>query len=205
MVLTPLADARTAFERILTAPDPADLWNLQKALLLVDGEAAGRARSVARAFHACLRVIDSKSKSRSASRWGAALGTAAVASVSINELADTDDTPLHNLLQSGVPAVLEIGSALKSAHAWEIEAGLSYDEVAWFLYDELWSIAADARPELSPGDRRTQIDLVVDPMLDASISDADRAALVVDAFRAVLAARMAPVLAMPDPEGDSTA
>ena len=190
---TAVAGARAAFDRIVVEPTPADLWQLQKALLVIDGEPAARARAVARAFHSCLRNLESKSASRGASRWGAALGTAAVASVSISEMADSQEDALQRLLQGGLPAMLEIGSALKSAQAWEVEAGLIYDDLAWFLYDELWAIAAIARPELSPSERGDQIDRVLDPLLDAAVPDGDRAALVVNVFRAVLAARLAPL------------
>lgn len=186
--------AGAAFDRILSEPTPADLWRLQKALLLIEGEPAVRARAVARAFHACLRNLESKSASRRASRWGAVLGTAAVGSVSIGEMSDKQEDALHRLLQSGVPALLEIGSALQSAQAWEVEAGLLYDDLAWFLYDELWEISSTSRPELSPSERRDQIDLVLDPLLDAAVPDGDRATIVVNVFRAVLAARMVTVL-----------
>ena len=127
------------------------------------------------------------------SRWGAVLGTAAVGSIGIGDLAERQEDALERLLQSGVPAMLEIGAALKSAQAWEVEAGLIYDDLAWFLYDELWELSATARPELSPSDRGGQIDLLLDPLLDAAVPDGDRAALVVNVFRAVLAARMAPL------------
>jgi len=189
-----MAAARATFDRILAKPAPADLWELQKALLVIGGAPAARARAVARAFHACLRGLESKSASRSASRWGAALGTAAVASVSVREMADEQDDALHNLLQSAAPAMLEIGAALKSAQAWEFEAGLVYDDLAWFLYDELWDVSATTRPDLSPSERRGQIDLLLDPLLDSGVSDGDRAGLVVNVFLGVLAARLAPVL-----------
>ena len=185
---------RTVFVRIIAEPTPADLWHLQKALLVLGGEPAARARAAARMFHACLRGLESKSASRAASRWGAVLGTAAVASVSISELRDQQEDALSRLLQSGVPAMLEIGSAVKSAQAWEVEAGLVYDDLAWFLYDELWDLSATTRPELSPGERRDQIGLLLDPLLDPAASDGDRAGLAVDVFRAVLAARLAPLL-----------
>ena len=191
---TARAAATAAFDRILLDPTPADLWQLQKALLDIDGEPAARARAVARAFHGCLRNLESKSASRTASRWGAVLGTAAVGSVSVGEMADKRDDALTNLLQSAIPAVLEIGSAVKSAQAWEVEAGLLYDDLAWFLYDELWDISATAAPQLSPTERRDQIDLVLDPLLDSAIDDGERAAIAVDVFRAVLAARVMPVL-----------
>ncbi len=201
-----LAQVRAAFQRILTQPTPADLWELQKALLVVDGEPAARARAVARAFHGCLRGLESKSASRTASRWGAALGTAAVASVGVGEMRTRQEDALDRLLQSGVPAILEIGSAVKSAQAWEIEAGLIYDELAWILYGELWEVSTTARPGLAPAERRDQIDLLIDPLLDAAVSDVDRAGLVVNLFQAILAARLAPLLdgsrLDPDPSAD---
>jgi len=186
--------ANAAFERILVEPTPADLWRLQKALLEIDGEQAARARTVARAFHGCLRDLESKSASRTASRWGAVLGTAAVASVSAGELTDTQEDALSRLVQSGVPALLEVGAALKSAQAWEVEAGLIYDDLAWFLYEELWDVSSAARPELSASERRDQIDLLLDPLIDPAVPDGERAAIVVSVFQAVLVARLVPVL-----------
>jgi hypothetical protein len=83
---------------------------------------------------------------------------------------------------------------VKSAQAWEVEAGLLYDDLAWFLYDELWDISATAASRLSPSERREQIDLLLDPLLDTTVPDGDRAAMAIDVFRAVLAARMVPLL-----------
>lgn len=194
MIETERSAAKAAFDRILIDPTPADLWQLQKALIVVDGAPAARARAVARAFHGCLRSLESKADSRTASRWGAALGTAAVASVSVGEMAERQEVALRSLLQSGIPAMLEVGAALKSAQAWEVEAGLIYDDLAWFLSDELWEISKAARPELSPVERRSQIDLLVDPLLDITVPDQERARLAIDVFRAVLAASVVPLL-----------
>jgi hypothetical protein len=190
---TALAEAKASFDRIMVDPSPADLWVLQQALLVVGTEPATRARAVARAFHACLRNLESKSASRTASRWGAVLGTAAVGSVSVGEMGNTREAALQGLVHGAVPAVLEVGAALKSAQAWEVEAGLVYDDLAWFLYDELWDIATTTRPDLSPDERRNQAALVIDPLLDATVPDDDRAALVVQVFRTVLAARLVPL------------
>jgi hypothetical protein len=200
---TALVAARNTFDRILVEPAPADLWELQKALLVIGGEPAAQARVVARAFHGFLRSLESKSASRSASRWGAVLGTAAVGTASVGGIADEQEDALHRLLQGAMPALLEIGAALKSAQAWEVEAGLIYDDLAWFLYDELWDISATARPELSPTERRVQIEIVLDPLLDAGSTDDDRASLVVNVFRAVLAARVVPLFDEPEPGADT--
>jgi hypothetical protein len=186
-------EARAALERILARPTAADLWALQKALLIV-GERGEPARAVARAFHGCLRTLESKSASREASRWGAVLGTAAVGSVSLPELLDEQERALDQLVTSALPALLEVGSALRTAQAWEIEAQLIYDEFAWFLYQELWAVSVLSRPELRTDERRARIDELLDPLLDPAVPDADRAWLMVDVFRSVLAARVAPLL-----------
>ena len=191
-----MVDARvdelaSSLQSVLASPTPDGLWALQKALLTVEGPDAARAREVARSFHACLRTLDSKSASRAASRWGAVLGTAAVGSVSLSELRARQERDLAQLLESAVPAVLEIGSALRSAQAWEIEARLIFDEFAWFLYQELWDVSAEARQDLTPDERIARIDEVLDPLLDPGLSDTDRATLMVDVYRSVLAARFA--------------
>jgi hypothetical protein len=191
---TDLDLARAAFERILAAPTPSDLWDLQKALLVIGGAAAVRARAVAREFHGCLRALESKSSSRRASRLGAALGSAAVASVSLPDLQRRQDIALDELFESAIPAVLEVGSAISSAQAWEVEAQLIYDDYAWFLYEELWDVSTVAVPELTAADRGARIDQVLDPVLDPTVPDGDRATLLVEVFRSVLAARLLPLL-----------
>ena len=177
----------------MVEPAPADLWELQKALLVIGDEPSAEARAVARAFHGFLRSLESKSASRSASRWGAVLGTAAVGSVSVSGMADEQEDALQGLLKSAVPALLEIGAALKSAQAWEVEAGLIYDDLAWFLYDELWDVSATARPDLSPRNAATRSGSSWTRCSTLDSSDDDRAILVVNVFRAVLAARLVPL------------
>ena len=89
---------------------------------------------------------------------------------------------------------LEIGAAMQTAAAWEIEARLIYDEFAWFLYEELWDVSATRGPDISIDERRRRIDGVLDPLLDPGVTDADRARLVAGVFMSVLAARVLPLL-----------
>jgi hypothetical protein len=191
------AALRSSLERILAEPTPDALWALQKVLFVHGGPESARARAVAQAFHSFLRTLESKSGSRRASRFSAALGTAAVGSVSIAELRDRQDYGIRELLQLALPAVLEVGASLQSAEAWEIESRLIYDEHVWFLYEELWDASTTGRPELSAAERAERLDAVLDPLLDPAIADSDRAALLVEIFRSVLAARVLPLLATP--------
>src|SRR4051794_13973883 len=113
-----VASLSSILGRILIAPTPEDVWLLQKDLLALGDDAARQAREVAGAFYNCLRNIQSKSASRSTSRQGAALGTAAVATVSLEETFAAQDDPLRRLLAGGLTALLEVGSAIKNAQAW---------------------------------------------------------------------------------------
>lgn len=194
MTQTLVARLSSTLERILTAPVPEDVWRLQKDLLAAGGEAAQQARQVAGAFHSCLRNLQSKTASRSASRRGAVLGTAAVASVGLQDMFAAQKDPLKNLLASGVTAMLEVGSAIKSAEAWEVEASLMYHDLAWYLYGELWTVSLAAQPELSTDQRQICADLLVQPVLDPAIDDATKSALLIRLFQVVLAARMWPLL-----------
>ncbi len=191
---TALDGVRATLDRILADPAPPDLWQLQKQLLALGGEQAEKARAVACGFHGCLRNIESKTSSRSASRWGAVLGAAAIGSTGIQELTARQNGPLRRLLESGVPTLLEVGSAVKSAQAWEVEARLVYDEAGWFLYDELWDLSGATRPPLSVADRQAQIDLLLNPIMDPAVPDNDKAGLLVHLFQAVLAARLNQIL-----------
>ncbi|MFL6194348.1 MAG: hypothetical protein ACJ75H_09275 [Thermoanaerobaculia bacterium] len=189
-----LASLKSSLERILTDPAAEDVWQLQKDLLALGGEAAQRAREVAGAFHGSLRSLQSKRASRSASRQGAALGTAAVASVGLQETFAAQEDPLRGLMASGVTALLEVGSAFKGAQAWEVEASLLYFDHAWYLYGELWDVSLAAQPQLSPAERQSCTDMLLKPLLDPEGADAAKAALLVRLFQVVLAARMWPLL-----------
>lgn len=189
-----VASLGSSLQRIMASPTPDDVWNLQKDLLLLGGETAEQARRVAGAFHSCLRSMQSKKASRSASRQGAALGTAAVAGISLQETFAAQEDPLRGLLASGLTAMLEVGAALRSAHAWEVEASLMYYDLAWYLYGELWDVSLATRPELSPDQRRACTDLLLKPVLDADVPDATKSALLVRLFQVVLAARIWPLL-----------
>ena len=76
---------------------------------------------------------------------------------------------------------------------------LEFDDVQRRLhlgtYEELWDVSVAQRPELDDTERRVRIDELLDPLLDPNVPDGDRAWLVIDVFRAMLAVRLAPVLA----------
>jgi len=179
---------------ILTIPTPDDLWQLQSDLLAHGGETAHKAREVAREFHSYLRDLESKTGSRSASRWGAVFATAAVSSVGLQEMFVEHEDPLKRLLESGITAMLEISSAAKHVQAWEMEASLMYYDVAWYLYGELWEVSEATRPKLSLEERQAYINQLLNPVVNSDESDVTKSMLLARLFQVVLAARMWPLL-----------
>ncbi len=109
-----VSDLRALMRRILVAPVPLDLWQLQMLLLAIKVEPAEKAREVAGEFHSILRDQDCKIASRSASRWGAVLETSSVTSVGLQEMISEQEALLKRLLSSGVTAMLEIAAAAKN-------------------------------------------------------------------------------------------
>ncbi len=190
---------RLTLIRILTAPTPDDLWQLQADLLVLDEKSGltapkATAHNVAGEFYSYLRDLESKRGSRSASRWGAVLATAAVSSVGLQELITAHKDPLKRLMDIGVTAALEVGSALKHVLAWEMEAALMYYDVALYLHTQLWQISEITRPELSPQARKAYLNQLLEPVLDPDATEDTKSAILTQLFQTVLAARMQPLL-----------
>jgi len=188
-------DISSTLQRVLTDPTPADLWQLQGELLAIGTEAALRARQVAGDFYLYLTDLESKVTSRHHSRWASALATASVTSVSLHELLEEQADVLKQLLLSGVPALLEIGSAIQSVRAWEVEAALVHHEAAWTLYGELWDISQTMLPDLPARQRQAHLDALLKPVMKLETPTEARFTVLVKLFQVVLAVRLAPVLA----------
>lgn len=194
MVETSPSGIGPILNRILSVPAPDDLWQLQAELLAIGTETAEKAREVAGQFHDFLRELQSKMASRTASRWAAVLETAAVSSVGLQEMLAEKEDPVRRLLSSGVTALLEVAAASKNVEAWEVEASLTYHNVAWYLYGELWEVVLASRPELSHPQRKALLDQLLKPVVDPAVDGAAKSVVLVRFFQIALAARMWPLL-----------
>ncbi|MBN1315998.1 MAG: hypothetical protein JXA42_11035 [Anaerolineales bacterium] len=187
-----LSNLDSTLKRILVNPTPEDLWRIQSNLLALGREQAKQAREVAGEFHSCLRNLESKIASRSASRWGAVLETASVSSVGLQEMLAEQVDPLKRILASSFTAMLEVSAAIQNAGAWEVEASLMYFDIAWYLFGKLWDVSQSARPELAWQEREGHINQLLAPVMDESVSHAIKSALLVRLFQVVLGARVWP-------------
>ena len=129
------------------------------------GRSEAALREKSRAFHSCLRTLE-QGQPRTAS-LGCRPGDRRRRERQPAECATARSAGSASCW-SALPAVLEVGAALQSAEAWEIE-GLIYDEFAWFLYEELWDISLGVRTDLTAVERRQHIDQILDPLLDPDL------------------------------------
>ena len=189
-------DLTATLQRILSEPTPADLWLLQGDLLAVDAnrDAATKARRVAGDFYLYLSDLLSKVTSRQHSQWAAALATASVTSVSFQELLNGHVDAFKQLLSSGTPALLEIGSAFQSVKAWEVDTGLVHHDAAWRLYGELWDTSMTMLPDLPAGERRAHLDLLLGPAVSPDTPGPAKCILLVKLYQWTLALRLVPLL-----------
>jgi hypothetical protein len=192
----PTMDLSATLQRILTEPTPADLWSLQGDLLAAEThrELATQARRVAGDFYLYLSDLQSKVTSRQHSQWAAALATASVTSVSFHDLLHGQVDAFKQLLSSGTPALLEIGSALQSVKAWEVDTGLVHHDAALKLYGELWDLSTTMFPNLSAAERRAYLDQLVGAAVSPDTPGQVKALLLVKLYQWVLALRLVPLL-----------
>lgn len=185
---------RSTLSRILVAPAVGDLWQLQSELLMIGGEEALKAREVAGAFHSFLRDLQSKGASRGASRWGAILETASVASVGLQEMLVEQEDPLRRIVASSVTGMLEVAAAAKNVEAWEVETSLVPYDVGWYLYGEMWEVSKNGRPELGDEERKDMMDRTFAPVMSPDVEGKVKSAVLLRLFMTVLAARVMLVL-----------
>jgi hypothetical protein len=189
-------DLIATLQRILTEPTPADLWSLQGDLLVAfpGHEAAAHARGAVGDFYLYLSDLQGKITSRQHSQWAAALATASVTSVSLHELLHGKVDAFKQFLSSGTPALLEIGSALQSVQAWEVDTGQVHHDAAWRLYGELWSLSTTMFPDLPANDRRAHLDRLLGPAVSPDLPGSVKSILLVKLYQWVVALRLVPLL-----------
>ncbi len=191
--------AEQLLERILTAPNPADLWALHPHLLALEGPEAEAARDVARLFYCYLSCVTGKLTSKEHSSSAAHLAAGSVGVIVLHDVlealaSDDRQRAISNLLSGGLAATLETLSTFQHVKAWEREFASVHEEAVWHLYRLLWELSCEAQPELPFARRRALIDGLLAVVRGAQLEAGARVAVVVRLFQVLLAIRVAPLL-----------
>lgn len=185
-------------ERLLTAPNADDLWQLHPYLLAIRGPDAASASEVTRLFYCYLSCVTGKLASKEHSSAAARLAAGSVGVIALQDvleaLASDRKRAIGNLLSGGLAATLETLGTFEHVKAWEREFASVHEEAIWHLYRLLWELSAETQPELSFEQRRALIDDLLAVARDPAREPAARVALVVRLFQFLLAIRLAALL-----------
>jgi len=77
-------------------------------------------------------------------------------------------------------------AALQYTKAWRTEISLVNDEALWRLYDGLWQVSRQLRPDLPAETRRDQIEALLAPVRPPEVEPSVKAAVIARLFQVLL-------------------
>jgi len=184
---------------------PDALWNLRIDLLaLADRLPADRqgeatwTLGIARQFYGYLTELRSKMTAREYSRFASRLDMGSVGALAVQDLVTEREHLLESLFLGGLSEGLMVLATLQYIKAWESETALVHNQAIWWLFEGLWRLSREFRPEMPAAERQRLIDALLAPVRSEETAPAVKVALLVRLFQALLIgslAWVAPLLA----------
>ncbi len=191
--------------QVLARPMPDALWNLRIDLLaLADRLPADRqgeatwTLGIARQFYGYLTELRSKMTAREYSRFASRLDMGSVGALAVQDLVTEREHLLESLFLGGLSEGLMVLATLQYIKAWESETALVHNQAIWWLFEGLWRLSREFRPEMPAAERQRLIDALLAPVRSEETAPAVKVALLVRLFQALLIgslAWVAPLLA----------
>lgn len=198
----------TALCQVLTRPTPEALWKLRADMLaLADRLPSGRREEadwtlgIAREFRCYLVELRSKMTAREYSRLASRMDMGSVGVLAMQDLITEREHLLKSLFLGGLSEGLMVAATLQYVKAWEAETSLVHDQAVWWLFEGLWRLSREFRPEMAADERRKLIETLLAPARSEETSSAVKVTLLVRLFEAVLVGSLgwaAPLLASED-------
>ena len=174
--------------RIARLPTAADLWQLHGTLLACaqDKPSEQLALHIARHFYLYLSELQSKLTARQFNELASRLDIASVGVLALQDILIEHEHLGKSLLLGGIGESLMVMASRQYVRAWEQELRSVQREAAWTLYDALWQLSCQHRPEMRASRRRALIDATLEPVLDDDLSLETRMLLVLRLFQVSL-------------------
>jgi hypothetical protein len=176
---------------VMTLPEPASLWRLRSSLLMEGLPAGAPVKRVIDHFYYFLNELVASSTAREYSQFASMLDIGAVAGVAIQNLLDKDreGSWWSRLLIGAFSEGLMLLASRQYIKAWEQEMSATYNEAAWYLYQDYWELSVEMQPDLPAAERRQLVDRLLEPAGNGQASGTVRAALLARLFQLDLLAR----------------
>ena len=184
--------------QVLAWPMPNALWNLRIDLLaLADRLPADRqgeatwTLEIARQFYGYLTELRSKMTAREYSRFASRLDMGSVGALAVQDLVTEREHLLESLFLGGLSEGLMVLATLQYIKAWEAETALVHNQAIWWLFEGLWRLSREFRPEMPAAERQRLIDALLAPVRSEETAPAVKVALLVRLFQALLIGSLA--------------
>lgn len=183
----------TILSLVLTLPTPDVLWNLRADLLaLTDRLPSGRrseadwSLEIVREFYHYLAELRSKMTAREYSQLASRMDVGSVGMLAVQDLVTEREHLLESLFLGGLSEGLMVLATLQYVKAWETETALVHDQALWWLFEGLWRLSREFRPEMAAQERQELIGALLAPARSEETDPAAKVALLVRLFQTLL-------------------
>ena len=177
---------------VVSEPSPAGLWRLRGNLLGGGVPPDAPILCLIGLFHDYLDRIRTGISSRDYSHLASKLDISAISGVILERLAEAGDSQdlAMGILSGALTEGLMVLATRQHVRAWEGELESVHRKAAWELYEELWLWSSGRNPELSPGQRRTLIDALLEPAMTHGTSGLVKAVVIGRLFQIMLISQL---------------
>jgi hypothetical protein len=186
-------ELETTLTQVLTQPTPDALWGLRADLLALAGQLPPDRRDgadwtleIVGQFYRYLAELRSKMTAREYSQLASRMDVGSVGMLAVQDLVTERENLLESLFLGGLSEGLMVLATLQYVKAWEAEMALVHDQALWWLYEGLWRLSCEFRPQVRTDERRKLIDDLLMPTRSAETEPTVRVALLVRLFQALL-------------------
>ena len=177
----------------LTRPAPESLWNLRATLLVLadrlplsERAPADRSLAIAGEFHHYLAELQSKMTAHEFSKLASRMDVGSVGLLALQDLVADREELFRKVFLGGLSEGLMVLAAQQYTKAWRTEISLVNDEALWRLYDGLWEVSRQLRPDLPAETRCDQIEALLAPVRPPEVEPSVKAAVIARLFQVLL-------------------
>jgi hypothetical protein len=177
----------------LTRPAPESLWSLRATLLVLadrlplsERAPADRSLAIAGEFHRYLAELQSKMTAHEFSKLASRMDVGSVGLLALQDLVADREELFRKVFLGGLSEGLMVLAAQQYTKAWRTEISLVNDEALWRLYDGLWEVSRQLRPDLTAETRCDQIEALLAPVRPPEVEPSVKAAVIAQLFQVLL-------------------
>lgn len=190
-------DLSKQLEQVLSNPSPAEIAQLQPALLSVDNPSAQATLRVAGIFYRYMVAVRAQADAKQFPIIATALSATSTGISIGQDVFSPDPTPTMHVALDTLRTTLDVIGTYQFVRQWEPAFQAVHDSAVWELYDAYWQMSQDLQPDLSIEKRVALLETLFQPVRNQESDGRLRLAWMVTLFQWALVARMASLLKKP--------